>query len=77
MIEGRRVELPGGAWDDRDRYGRILRYVDVDGQDAGRALIVLPGTAATSPDGTTIASPAAGVVASRRRTGPSTASALG
>jgi len=31
---------PAGAGnDDRDRYGRLLRYVDVDGVDAGLALL--------------------------------------
>lgn len=38
-IHGRKVELVGGARDDRDRYDRILRYVDLDGADAGLALI--------------------------------------
>jgi endonuclease YncB( thermonuclease family) len=33
------VDLPAGARDDVDRYGRFLRYVDVDGLDAGRTLI--------------------------------------
>jgi endonuclease YncB( thermonuclease family) len=39
MISGKTVQLAGGARDDRDRYDRILRYVDVDGVDAGRELI--------------------------------------
>ncbi|MGE3858091.1 MAG: thermonuclease family protein [Dehalococcoidia bacterium] len=33
------VALTAGAQDDRDRYGRILRYVDVRGVDAGLELI--------------------------------------
>jgi endonuclease YncB( thermonuclease family) len=36
---GKRVTLVAGARDDRDRYGRLLRYVDVDGRDAGLVLI--------------------------------------
>jgi endonuclease YncB( thermonuclease family) len=36
---GQAVNLPAGARDDTDRYGRILRYVDVYGIDAGRTLI--------------------------------------
>jgi endonuclease YncB( thermonuclease family) len=39
LVLGREVELVAGARDDRDRYDRILRYVDVDGVDAGLALI--------------------------------------
>lgn len=39
LVLDRDVELPAGARDDRDRYDRILRYVDVDGVDAGLALI--------------------------------------
>jgi micrococcal nuclease len=39
LVLGREVELVAGARDDRDRYDRILRYVDVDGTDAGLALI--------------------------------------
>ena len=39
MVGGETVELSSGAVDDRDRYGRMLRYVDVGGRDAGRALI--------------------------------------
>jgi len=39
FIQGKNVELVGGARDDRDRYGRILRYVDLDTADAGLVLI--------------------------------------
>jgi micrococcal nuclease len=39
LVGGEQVELVAGARDDRDRYGRILRYVDVAGVDAGLNLI--------------------------------------
>ncbi len=39
LLDGQEVALVGGARDDRDRYGRIIRYVDVDGVDAGLSLI--------------------------------------
>lgn len=39
MVLDRDVTLTPGAVDDRDTYGRILRYVDVDGADAGLALL--------------------------------------
>ena len=39
MVAGKTVTLSPGAVDDRDRYGRLLRYVDVDGRDTGLALI--------------------------------------
>ena len=39
IIGGQRVTLTGGAQDDVDRYGRLLRYVDVGGVDAGLRLI--------------------------------------
>lgn len=39
LVQGATVDLVAGARDDRDRYGRILRYVDVDGTDAGLTLI--------------------------------------
>ena len=35
IIGGQRVTLTAGASDDIDRYGRLLRYVDVAGVDAG------------------------------------------
>ncbi|MFD1055181.1 thermonuclease family protein [Terrabacter terrigena] len=35
IIGGQPVTLTGGARDDVDRYGRLLRYVDVNGVDAG------------------------------------------
>jgi endonuclease YncB( thermonuclease family) len=38
LVLGRRVRL-GIADEDRDRYGRLLRYVDVDGADAGLRLV--------------------------------------
>ncbi|MEX2503411.1 MAG: thermonuclease family protein [Egicoccus sp.] len=39
LVEGREVDLVPGARDDRDRYDRLLRYLDVDGTDAGLQLI--------------------------------------
>jgi hypothetical protein len=39
MVLGRQVVLSPGAQQDRDRYGRLLRYLDVDGQDVGLAMI--------------------------------------
>ena len=39
LVGDRDVELSPGAVDDRDRYGRLLRYVDVNGADAGLALL--------------------------------------
>lgn len=39
MVLDQPVNLVAGAQDDRDRYGRILRYVDVRGVDAGLELI--------------------------------------
>lgn len=39
LVDGRQVVLVAGARDDRDRYGRLLRYVEVDGVDAGLELI--------------------------------------
>ncbi|CAN7163045.1 thermonuclease family protein [Terrabacter sp. LjRoot27] len=39
IIGGQRVTLTAGARDDVDRYGRALRYVDVNGVDAGLRLI--------------------------------------
>jgi micrococcal nuclease len=39
LVLDRPVELVAGARDDRDRYGRLLRYLDVDGVDAGLTLI--------------------------------------
>jgi endonuclease YncB( thermonuclease family) len=39
LVQGQPVDLVAGARDDRDRYGRILRYLDVGGVDAGLALI--------------------------------------
>ncbi len=39
MVLDKRVELVPGAADDADRYGRLLRYVDVGGTDAGLRLI--------------------------------------
>ena len=35
IIGGQRVRLTAGAQDDVDQYGRLLRYVDVNGVDAG------------------------------------------
>jgi endonuclease YncB( thermonuclease family) len=39
LVLGRSVRLVPGAQDDRDRYDRLLRYVDQDGEDAGLALL--------------------------------------
>lgn len=39
LVEGRSVVLVPGASDDVDRYDRLLRYVEVDGTDAGLSLI--------------------------------------
>jgi endonuclease YncB( thermonuclease family) len=40
MLQGQSVTLtPGGDGEDTDRYGRLLRYVDVAGVDAGLRLI--------------------------------------
>jgi endonuclease YncB( thermonuclease family) len=39
MVAGKPVTVTGGARDDVDKYGRILRYIDVDGVDVGLALI--------------------------------------
>jgi micrococcal nuclease len=39
LVEGRTVVLVTGARSDVDRYGRLLRYVEVDGVDANLAMI--------------------------------------
>lgn len=39
LVLGRPVTLTPGAVDDADRYGRLLRYVDVGSRDAGLSLI--------------------------------------
>lgn len=39
VIAGRAVTLMPGAETDRDKYGRLLRYVEVDGSDVGLGLI--------------------------------------
>ncbi len=39
LVDGRRVTLVAGASQDRDRYGRLLRYVEVDGVDANLVLL--------------------------------------
>jgi endonuclease YncB( thermonuclease family) len=39
LVQGKGVVVTPGAVDDKDRYGRILRNVDVDGTDAGLAMI--------------------------------------
>jgi len=38
-VEGRAVILIPGATTDRDQYGRLLRYVEVDGTDVGLWLV--------------------------------------
>src|SRR5690606_14101390 len=39
MVGGKEVRLVPGARDDRDRYGRLLRYVEVDGVDVNLEMI--------------------------------------
>jgi Staphylococcal nuclease homologue len=39
LVMNQVVTVSPGARDDRDTYGRLLRYVDVNGVDAGKALI--------------------------------------
>jgi endonuclease YncB( thermonuclease family) len=39
LILNAEVQLVTGGTDDRDRNGRLLRYVDIGGVDAGRILI--------------------------------------
>lgn len=39
LVGKKPVVLAGGARDDHDRYGRILRYVSVDGKDVGLEMI--------------------------------------
>ncbi len=39
LVLGRQVSLVPGGRDDRDRYDRLLRYLDLGGTDAGRDLI--------------------------------------
>ena len=39
LVMNQVVTVTPGARDDRDTYGRLLRYLDVNGVDAGRALI--------------------------------------
>ncbi len=39
IVLGQAVTLVSGARDDRDRYGRLLRYLDVGGRDAVLELI--------------------------------------
>jgi micrococcal nuclease len=39
MVAGRAVVVSPGARDDVDKYGRVLRYIDVDGVDVGLSLI--------------------------------------
>lgn len=39
LVADRSVVLTAGATSDADRYDRLLRYVDVDGKDAGLQLI--------------------------------------
>jgi len=38
-VLGQYVTLVGGAEADRDQYGRLLRYVELDGEDLGLRLI--------------------------------------
>ncbi len=39
LVDGQAITLVAGARDDRDRYGRLLRYLDVGTVDAGLELI--------------------------------------
>ena len=39
LVLNKRVVLVKGAATDKDKYGRLLRYVDVKGTDAGLALL--------------------------------------
>lgn len=39
LVGGKQVVLVAGARDDADRYGRLLRYVEVDGVDANLEMI--------------------------------------
>lgn len=39
LLEGKVVELVKGGTQNRDRYGRHLRYVEIEGIDVGRALL--------------------------------------
>lgn len=39
LVLGKKVTLTPGGDDDHDRYGRLLRYVDVGNKDAGLTLI--------------------------------------
>ncbi len=39
LVAGKRVQLVAGARDDVDKYGRLLRYVEVDGVDANLEML--------------------------------------
>lgn len=39
LLAGGLVDLYGGIADDRDRYDRLLRYLEIDGVDLGYVLI--------------------------------------
>ncbi len=39
LVLGRRVRLVAGGQGDTDRYGRLLRYVEVNGLDVGLVLV--------------------------------------
>ena len=39
IVQGKVVTLVPGARDNRDKYNRLLRYLDVEGRDAGMELI--------------------------------------
>ena len=39
LLEGKAVELVEGGTENTDRYGRHLRYVEIEGIDVGRALL--------------------------------------
>jgi endonuclease YncB( thermonuclease family) len=41
LVLNKRVQITTGKTENRDRHGRLLRYVDVDGFDAGRSMIEL------------------------------------
>lgn len=39
LIEGKEVTLESGGTNDVDKYGRLLRYVNVNGKDVGTTMI--------------------------------------
>jgi micrococcal nuclease len=39
LVDGRAVELQKNPSEDRDKYGRLLRYIDLEGDDIGAQMI--------------------------------------